>query len=243
MDYLTSPRLLECACGTGMLAMLLALNGYRIDAFDRSPEMIEVARVKSAHLDNSPNFTVADFQTFDYRRTMGIQPLKTGIRNNPHDKYTAALCLYDSVNYLMETEHIVTFLTRVFNSLKNNGLFLFDICTVFNSQRFFSNQIENIRGLGYNCIRKMNFDSKRMIQENIFMIQYNNQTDDPTQDDTRQSNVYIEKHYQRIYSLPVIRRLIAESGFHILEETDGKSRRPPHNGSLRVHFLCRREPQ
>ncbi len=38
--------ILECACGTGTVALHLALRGYEVSAFDSSAAMVEVARSK-----------------------------------------------------------------------------------------------------------------------------------------------------------------------------------------------------
>jgi SAM-dependent methyltransferase len=198
----TKPYLLECACGTGIIATILAMNGCRIDACDKSPEMIAIAS------------SVIEFLQLDAQET-----------------YDAVLCLYDSVNYLMETQHIVIFFNKVRTALKSSGLFLFDICTVFNSKRYFSSHESGEVCDGFTYNRKSKYYSDLMIQENVFTIRFDEQPD----------KTFVETHRQRIYKVDTIRKIIAEAGFDLLEESDNISRIKPSKSSLRVHFLCRKK--
>ena len=208
------PHLLECACGTGTVAGMLALRGHRVDAFDLSPDMIKVAESKVGSMMNSPCFRVLDFARLD-----------------AVDRYDAVLCLYDSVNYILEPHLIEDFFSRVRLSLKMNGLFLFDACTEYNSNVHFSSKEQQESGEGFSYDRVMRYIHREMIQENTFYIRL----------DSEPGRVYKEIHRQRIYSLQTLRDILTKSGMKILEETDEYLRRPPREQSLRVHFLCRRE--
>lgn len=56
---------LDVGCGTGDLARLLAARAERVLGLDLSPEMIRVARERSAHLPNV-EFAVADAREWDW---------------------------------------------------------------------------------------------------------------------------------------------------------------------------------
>jgi SAM-dependent methyltransferase len=61
-------RVLECGCGTGWLAYLLARRGYRVVGTDVAPDAIRLARSNPASADPiAPEFLVADSEalTFD----------------------------------------------------------------------------------------------------------------------------------------------------------------------------------
>jgi len=106
-------RVLDLACGTGTVTLLLAGQGFRVTGLDMSPEMLEQARLKS----ESRKLTV-DWRQDDMRR------LQT---DNPAD---AAICLFDSVNYLAEESELSDFFSAVRRSLRPGGLFLFDMNTI-----------------------------------------------------------------------------------------------------------------
>ena len=209
---LRPPLILECACGTGIVALMLASLGYRIEAFDASPAMVKRAREKAVGICNQPDFRVGDFLVLDAK-----------------NQYDAAICLYDSINYLMSTDQVSAFLKLLKEALKPGGLFLFDICTELNSQLHFADNSEDGSGEGFSYHREMRYDHKAMLQENRFWITF----------DQNRNTVYTETHRQRIYPVTLVRQLIHSSGLTLLEEADEFTRRAPHADSLRVHFLSR----
>ncbi|MBM3313361.1 class I SAM-dependent methyltransferase [candidate division WOR-3 bacterium] len=104
--------MLDLACGTGIPTILLARRGYQLTGVDRSPEMLAVLESKRGDL---PIATVrADMREF---RTP--EPLD------------AAICLYDSVNYLLTEDDLVRCFRCVRSALAPGGLFVFDMNTVF----------------------------------------------------------------------------------------------------------------
>jgi hypothetical protein len=146
-------------------------------------------------------------------------------------KYDAILCLYDSVNYIMDKTSLVDFLYRIRQALKPTGLFLFDICTEYNSKKNFADGSldEWIGDMRYR--RVMRYHHRQMIQENQFYI-YKGEN---------KNQVYMEKHLQKIYNIDDVRRFISEAGLELLEETDDIHRWMPREDAIRVHFLCRRK--
>jgi SAM-dependent methyltransferase len=212
-DPRVTPQVLEAACGTGTLAILLSKYRMQVDAFDGSKEMVERAIAKSEGLAVKPYFFHATFDDFPVGR-----------------KYDAVLCLYDSLNYILDEDGVVRFLKRAGSCLKPGGLLLFDVCTELNSLLHFNNRVDRDFGPGYRFVRRMRFKKRDQIQENHFDIHL---------DGPPPTRVY-ELHRQRIYSLDDVRGFIDQAGLELLDETDGYELRRPGPGSLRVHFLVRR---
>jgi SAM-dependent methyltransferase len=104
----TQARVLDLACGTGILATELAEYGYIVHGIDISPDMIRVAKSKSTHLLNA-SFEVADMTEF-----------KT------HIKFDLITCTFDSINYLARIEELQKMLKCVVYNLSHSGLFIFD---------------------------------------------------------------------------------------------------------------------
>ena len=101
-------RILDIACGTGILAFELAKSGYLVYGVDISPEMIKMARLKSTGLSNL---------TFD------IQDMA---RLKVSDKYDLVACTFDSINYILKGSDLKRMLSRIASALRDKGIFIFD---------------------------------------------------------------------------------------------------------------------
>jgi SAM-dependent methyltransferase len=111
--YCFSPQsVLDLACGTGSASLILAREGRQVTGVDVSPTMLEVARRKLQAAGLYAEFVVADMRRFALRE--------------PVD---AAICLFDSLNYLLTPESVRAALRAVARALKPGGLFVFDMNT------------------------------------------------------------------------------------------------------------------
>ena len=109
LDYgVEAGRILELACGTGILAIHLARAGHAVVGIDRSPEMIAYARMRGTSV-RGVEFAVADM------RDVNIAPT-----------FDAVLCLFDSINYLLTLDDLSKTLESVSSMLQTNGVFIFD---------------------------------------------------------------------------------------------------------------------
>lgn len=103
-------HILDLACGSGTLAVLLSVEGFKVDGLDLSTEMIGLAndKFKAYHILN--NLYTCDMSSFSLPR-----------------KYDAVTCYFDSVNHLPTIEHVKQMMNCVYETLNENGLFLFDV--------------------------------------------------------------------------------------------------------------------
>ncbi len=101
-------KILDIACGTGILAINLVRKGYSVHGIDISPQMIGKAQSKSAGIPNV-SFTVGDMTWF--------QTL---------EKFDMVTCTFDSINYLTDLGSVREMLHCVASSLYETGLFVFD---------------------------------------------------------------------------------------------------------------------
>lgn len=207
-------NIIECGCGTGSLAIRLALSGYKLTAFDKSPEMIDQARLKAAGLCEPPEFLVAEFENF-----------------SAINQFNVCLCLYDSINYIMTESALEAYFIRIYNLIENEGVFIFDISTEYNSITYFNNSTDENFGEGHHYTRKMTYDPVSKIQQNVFKIWFKSQP----------KTLYTETHQQKIYSEVVVKSIVEKSGFTILEIVDGFYRDKVRSDTLRIHFICRKK--
>lgn len=105
---ITQARILDLACGTGILAISLANQGHIVRGIDISPAMVALAKSKSAEIPNV-SFEVQDMTRF-------VAPGKSDL----------ITCTFDSLNYVLNSDGVRAMFDRVACSLTKSGLFIFD---------------------------------------------------------------------------------------------------------------------
>jgi len=109
-------RIFELACGTANVSSLLVSMGYDVSASDLSPIMLDEAWQKP-------------FKPLLFQGSL-TDPL-------PGKDYDLILCLFDSINYLLNPVDITRMLEQVYQALAPRGLLIFDISTRANSEENF----------------------------------------------------------------------------------------------------------
>ncbi len=204
---------LDIACGTGTLAKNLMDLGYRVAMCDASVDMVWEAKKK--------------FHKAKLAAPMWICDMKNlGVRKSFH----GIICSYDSMNYLLYESEWETTLANVAASLAPRGIFIFDVCTEYNSLHNFDNYEDQDGGPGFYFIRRSNYNRERRIQQNEFRI-------------NRYTNVkksYHEVHTQRIYTLEEIESIIYASDLSSIAMFEDFTFTEANERSERVHFVLQK---
>ncbi len=103
---------LDLACGTGSLSVILAERGYKVTGVDFSCRMLGVARGKAKSAGLRIDFVEGDMRSFSLE--------------HPVD---AVVCVFDSLNYLLDQKSVQSSFKAVHRALSPGGLFLFDVNT------------------------------------------------------------------------------------------------------------------
>jgi ubiquinone/menaquinone biosynthesis C-methylase UbiE len=106
-------NLLDLATGTGSLALQFARRGCTVTGIDLSPPMLQQAQRKCAQADLDVRFLQANMADFDMR-----------------PEFDYAICLYDSLNYILEPDDIKRTFVCTRRALNPGGLFIFDVNTI-----------------------------------------------------------------------------------------------------------------
>ncbi len=205
-------RMVDLACGTGNLTIQLHALGYHLAGVDGSAAMLKVARGKAVNQARE-----IDFRTGDLRALEGV--------GGPFD---AAVCLYDSFNYLLTPVDVDAALLAVCRILDPSSLFIFDVCTERNSLVHFSNVQDAEEGPGFVYTRHSYYDKRRQLQFNSFDICLGKEGDHVR-----------ETHSQRIYPHSDLLARIEASPFELLGAYDGFTFNRGSDESDRVHFVLR----
>lgn len=210
-------KILEVACGTGSLALSLdELGTYDVTATDLSEAMIQIARKKAALALSPVRFSVADMTDL-----------------NPYRDFDAVLCLFDSLNYLLEPNQVATALHEMHAALKPGGLLIFDISTEANSRDAEARltRTEPVQSGEWQFRQESRYLEEERVHLNRFWIE--------SSDPGKRSGVpWLEEHRQRIYPMEEIEAQIEKSPFRLLHKYDNFRLQPATRKSLRITFVC-----
>lgn len=103
--------LLDLACGTGTMALLMKHKGYDVTGVDFSEDMLVIADNKA---NGSLKLIEADMRDFSLSKPVN-----------------ACMCNLDSINHLTDINDVKSCFECVYNALTENGLFVFDVNTIY----------------------------------------------------------------------------------------------------------------
>lgn len=119
--YLPSAQaILDIACGTGNLTIPLAKLGYRMTGLDSAPEMLALARHKTSEAKLTIEYLHQDMTEL-----------------YPIAQFEAVTSFYIAISFLNSLEELEKAFSQVYNSLKPEGLFMFDQFTPAKMQRLY----------------------------------------------------------------------------------------------------------
>ena len=206
----TGSDIIDLACGTGSIAVRLADMGYRVTGIDLSPEMLSIADFKSA---GKVSLINADMLNFSL--------------SQPAD---ACVCTLDSINHLSSINEVIKAFENVYNSIKDNGIFIFDVNTVY----------------------KHNFvlaDNTFVFDEEDYFLSWDNELIDDNKVRiiidifVKENNIYkrfSEEFVEAAYSVEDLKAALMPY-FNVLGVYDDMTRKEPKSDSERIYFVCKRK--
>lgn len=205
--------ILDLACGTGSISEYLIQMGYRIIGIDLSENMLCVASQKL--LKHSSNFSLLNGKMQDFELPEPVD---------------GCVCSLDSINHLENADDVLLTFKNVYNSLKDNGIFVFDVNTIYKHQNV----------LGDNAFV---FD-----EEDYFLAWDNELIDDTTVRILLDFFVYNGESYDRYseeiiensYSVEKLTDMLNETGFRDIQIYDELTKNPAKKDSERLYFVCKK---
>jgi len=110
----SAKSVLEIACGTGNVLGPLSEH-YEVTGLDLSPMMLSIAKAKLPNL----TFLEGDMTSFELGK-----------------KFDVILCIFDSINHLVDFKQWESTFDRVKAHLNSGGIFIVDINTIYKMDRF-----------------------------------------------------------------------------------------------------------
>lgn len=203
-------KILDLGCGTGKMARRLSRAGYEVTAVDRSAQMLEIAANASA---DPILYVMQDMVSLEVP-----------------EKMDAAISICDCLNYILDVKDLREVFKRVRNSLKDGGIFLFDMNTRFKYEQLlacntFAEDREDASFIWDNF-----YDEEERINEYQLSLFIKNEkgTYDKFQ----------ELHLQKAYDTQEICQMLLENGFVSTEVLDAETMREPVEETERCYFIA-----
>lgn len=202
-------RLLDLATGTGSVALEFASRGCSVVGIDISEPMLDQAERKAARRGMEVTFLCRDLADFTL----------------PPD-FDHAVCLYDSLNYLLDLSSLKRAFANIRGALRDDGVFIFDVNTVRALEaELFTQRSAPGAPVSYRWVSQ--YDPRtRMSRINMhFHIP-----------DTGERFTLV--HTQRAYGDEEIREALHAAGFTRSAAYDGYRLEPPSPTSDRVFYVA-----
>ena len=202
-------KVIDLACGTGTLSLLLKNKGYDVIGVDMSEEMLTVADRKAC---GSIPFIKAKMQDL-------VMP----------DPADACVCCLDSINHLTDIEEVKKTFSSVYGCLKKDGIFIFDVNTIYKHEKILAGNSFVFDKDGYFLAwdnEPLDYGAVRIILD--FFV-FNGKNYDR----------YTEEFIERAYEENELRAAL-EGRFEILGVYDEFTRSPAKKDSQRLYFVCKR---
>ncbi len=207
--------LLDLACGTGSVSEEMARLGYDVIGVDNSDEMLGIAIEKKFESGLPIQYLCQDMRKIDMFGTVDV-----------------TICVLDSLNHLDSIDDIRKVFSGVSLFAEPDGLFLFDINTVYKHRNIladntFTYETDDVFVVWENTYVPQN-DEIRII------LEFFEQTPEGLYE--RSTESFSEK----AYSCEKIERLLTECGFEILEKFGDDTFSPPVETTQRIVYCVRK---
>lgn len=146
--------------------------------------------------------------------------------------FDLVLMIYDSFNYLLNKEEILSTLRETRRVLKPGGLFLFDVATETCSRQYFADSTDFEELDGASSVRVSRYDAKTGMQLNLFTFFVLGKDG---RYDRRE-----EIHRQRIYPAAALQKLAKRAGFTVRDCLADFTLNPGSDKNERLHFVLQR---
>ena len=201
----------DLGCGTGQMTRRLKAKGYDMIGIDISYDMLMEAM--EAEDSDGILYLCQDMRDFELYGTVG-----------------AVVSVCDSINYLKDTDELLTVCKLANNYLDPKGLFVFDIKTEYYYKKLGSSTIAENREEG-SFIWENDYDEET--RDNFYYLTIYEENDEGTFDR------YEEEHLQHAFTIDEIKAAINESGLQLLEVLDVATMQAPTEDSDRLYFIAR----
>jgi SAM-dependent methyltransferase len=201
---------LDLACGTGNVSINVAKYFKNIYAVDLSDDMLNVA-----------------FDKFKKNKIKAKVICQDMCELSLNKKFNLITSVLDSTNYITEDEDLFNYFSNVYEHLKENGLFIFDINSYYKLSTILGNNIYTYSSEEIFYTWENSFEEDIL---NMFLTFFVKSKD----------NLYEkfeEEHIERAYKEEYIEKILKKCKFKILNKFSGYSNIEVNENSERILYV------
>jgi SAM-dependent methyltransferase len=207
-------RVLDVACGTGTLALLLADDGWDVTGLDSSAAMLDQADAKAENMATRGHVTFVQgdmraLPTNDQRPTTKDQRSQIDTLSSfvlRPSSFSLVTCVYDSLNYLLDERELAACFEGMAHVLAPGGLLVADMNTRYFLEYDWGT-CEVIEQAGLVQVTQSYFDPAAACSTMVLSCFVG--------DDQRGYTCFDETHIERAYAPEIVERLLRSAGLEV----------------------------
>ncbi len=210
--------LLDLACGTGTVSLLMSEKGYEVIGVDASEEMLSQAQEKKMERGADIIFLCQRMEELDLFGTVN-----------------AAVSTLDSLNHVTDEASLRKIFRRVSLFMEDGGIFLFDVNTPYKHREVLADNTFIYDMDEVYCVWQNSTDEELLTEVSLDIFERDTEADE--------DGVYYrysEEFCERGYSLDKIREWLEENKFEVLAVYEEMTRQPVTERTERAVFVAKK---
>lgn len=207
--------LLDLACGTGTLSVLLSQRGYDVIGTDASEAMLSKAQEKNYEVGTQVMFLCQRMEELDLFGTVN-----------------AVVCTLDSINHVTDAATVKEIFRRVSLFMEDSGVFIFDVNTPYKHREVLGNNTFVYDLDEVYCVWQNETDDSLLTNVSLDIFEYDEETDSYLR--------YGEDFSERGYPLELLQSFAQEYRFETIGIYAEMTREPVKSDTQRAVFVLKK---
>lgn len=205
---------LDLACGTGNVAVKICKEFKNTFAVDLSDDMLNIA-----------------FEKFKENKVKAKVICQDMCELSLNHKFDLISCVLDSTNYITEDDDLCAYFSRVYEHLKDDGLFIFDINSYYKLSEVLGNNIYTYSTEDIFYTWENTFEDDIL---NMFLTFFVKNKEDLYER-------FEEEHVERAYTEEDIEQALDKCNLKLLGKFDGYSSNLVNENSERILYIVKKQ--
>ena len=208
--------LLDLACGTGTVSLILSRMGYDVIGVDSSEDMLSVAQEKKMETGDDVIFLCQRMEELDLYGTIN-----------------AAVSTLDSINHVTDADTVREIFRRVSLFMEDKGIFIFDVNTPYKHRNVLGNNTFVYDTDEVYCVWQNSTDESLLTTISLDIFEKD-------EDDEETYYRYSEEFSERAYELDDIKSWLEECKFEVTAVYEEMTREAVGDNTQRAVFVARK---